>query len=303
MLRIAKYVKNPLLAYAWANAKHLMDFVPDETHLKLLHRAILGERLDLGNPRTFSEKLQWLKLYDRNPLYTTLVDKHAVKSWVAERIGDEHIVKTLATWHNSDDITLDDLPNRFVLKTNHDCGGVVVCKDKRTFDLPAAKRLLKRHLDRNYYYISREWPYKNVRPLVFAEEYLEDAEGGGLTDYKLYRFNNGRIVTLVCEDRFSGNGFKKTYFDEEWRFMELHEGGYAANPLHPAPRHFREMKEMANILADGMPFCRVDFFEANGRCYFGEMTFYAAGGFCLFDPAEWNEIFGSWIDLTTLKER
>lgn len=302
MSRIVKYIKNPLLAYAWANAKHLTDFVPDEVHLKLLHRALMGERLDLENPRTFNEKMQWLKLHDRNPLYTKLVDKYAVKAWVAERIGAEHVVKTLGVWDNADGITLDGLPDRFVLKTNHDCGGVVVCKDKDSFDLKEAKRLIKRHLDRNYYYISREWPYKNVHPLVFAEEYLEDAAGDGLTDYKLYRFNNGRAITLVCEDRFSEDEFKETYFDEEWNFIDVRESGNSVNPAHPVPSHFQEMKEMADVLAQGMPFCRVDFFEANGRCYFGEMTLYSSGGFELFDPSEWNEMLGSWIDLTALKD-
>lgn len=254
--------------------------------------------LDLDDPRTFNEKLQWLKLYDRNPLYNTLVDKYAVKAWVAGRIGPEYVTETYAVWERAEDIDVSGLPERFVLKTNHDCGGVAVCRDRAAFDLEAARRKLARHLRRNYYWGGREWPYRDVKPLVFAEECLEPDADGDLPDYKLYRFSNGRVVTLVCEGRASGAGMRKTYFDEGWAPLPLSEGGHPTDPGRPAPARFGEMRELAGRIAGGLPFARVDFYESAGRLRFGEVTLYPNSGFGRFDPPEWDREFGSWVDLS-----
>ncbi len=180
------YLKNPWRLYCAAATRGFTRLVPDEPHLTAMYRGSMGKKLNLGNPVTFNEKLQWLKLHDRNSLYTTLVDKYRVKLWVAERIGEEHVTKTYAMWENAEDIDIDDLPERFVLKTNHDCGGVAICSDRNTFDLDAAKKKLAKHLKTNYYWRTREWPYKNVKPCVFAEEYLDPAEGQpDFTDYRV----------------------------------------------------------------------------------------------------------------------
>ena len=269
----------------------------DEAAIRLLYREELGVRLDLETPRTFNEKMQWLKLHDRNPLYTTLVDKLAVKAWLAERIGPEHVPVAYALWNSADDIDISDLPEKFVLKTNHDCGGVVVCNDRSSFDLHAAKRKLGRCMRRNYYWSWREWPYKNVKPLVFAEEYLNPQGSGELTDYKLYCFGNGKIMTVVCEDRNSSQGLSKTYFDEDWRALDLHLGDHRVNPQHPRPAHYDRMVELAGKLAEGLPFVRVDFYESNGRLYVGELTFYPNSGFVRFNPKEWDARLGALIDL------
>lgn len=297
MNKFEKYLKNPALVYALASSRGLTNWVPDKVHLKLLYRARIGARLDLEHPTGFNEKLQWLKLYDRNPLYTRLVDKCAVKEWVADRIGSQYVTETYACWSRVEDIDISCLPERFVLKTNHDCGGIAICRDRASFDLDAAKKKLAKHMKRNYFWDGREWPYKNVKPCVFAEEYLEADASGDLPDYKLFHFSNGRIVTLLTTDRFTKAGLTETFFDEEWRPLELSEGGHPRRPDASIPGRFTEMKRLSDRLADKFPFVRVDFYESEGRLLFGEMTFYPKSGFEEFNPEEWGERFGSWIEL------
>lgn len=273
-------------------------FVPDETHLALSYRARIGKKLNLENPKGFNEKLQWLKLHDRNPLYTTLVDKYRVKQWVADKIGDEYVTKTYAHWDRAEDIDISILPERFVLKTNHDCGGVVICRDRSEFDLGMAKKKLAKHLKTNYYWGGREWPYKNVKPLVFAEEYLDPADGmDDLPDYKLYCFNTGHVVSCAMTERFTESGYTATYFDEDWRRLDIVDKGHGSRPEIPMPAQFDLMKELSAKLAEGIPFVRVDFFVSTSRLLFGEMTFYSNSGFEAWEPADWDERFGSWIKL------
>lgn len=300
MERIKTAIRNPARIYDWLSGFGLTNWVSDEAHLKLMWKSVFGPdaSLDLDSPSTFNEKLQWLKLHDRNPLYTTLVDKYAVKQWVADRIGPEYVTETYAKWDRVEDVDTADLPDKFVLKTNHDCGGIAICRDRSSFDLDAAKRKLAKHMRRNYFYGGREWPYKDVKPCVFAEEYLASGESGDLADYKLFRFTDGRLITLVCEDRLLGAGMKKTFFDEEWRILPCSEGGHPVNPGCPRPRHLEQMVEFAKRLGEGMPFVRVDFYESSNRLYFGEMTFYPNSGFERFDPADWDERLGEWVDLS-----
>lgn len=297
MNKLLKYLKNPALVYPLATSRGLTNWVSDEAHLRLQYRTRIGERLDLEHPTGFNEKLQWLKLHDRNPLYTQLVDKYAVKEWVADRIGSQYVTQTYARWDRVEDIDISCLPNRFVLKTNHDCGGIAICRDRASFDLNAAKKKLVKHMRRNYFWGGREWPYKNVKPCVFAEEYLEADISGDLPDYKLFHFSNGRIVTLLMTDRFTEMGLTKTFFDEEWRPLELTEGGHPRRVDMPVPPHFGEMRTLASRLAGEFPFVRVDFYESAGRLLFGEMTFYPNSGFESFDPEEWDVELGSWLEL------
>lgn len=289
---------NPYLAYSYATRKGLTNFVPDRTHLKLMYRATLESWPDLSRPKTFNEKLQWLKLHDRNPLYTTLVDKYRVKEWVAKHIGAEHVIKTYDAWERIEDIDISGLPERFVLKTNHDCGGIVICRNRSTFDLDAAKKKLAKHLRKNYFWGGREWPYKNVKPLVFAEEYISPDDGIDLVDYKFFRFSNGKMLTLLITDRFSGAELTKTFFDDKWIPLALTEGGHPVKSDVSEPVYFEVMKQFVNKLGEGFPFVRVDFYEAGGRLLFGEMTFFPNSGLERFDPPEWDELLGSWIDLS-----
>ena len=297
MQKLRKYLENPARAYLWATAKGMTRWVPDELHLRLMYRIRVGKSLDLNDPRTFNEKLQWLKLHDRNPLYTKLVDKAEVKLWVAERIGWEHIVPTLGVWDSFDDIDFDELPEQFVLKCTHDSGGLVICRDRATFDMEAARRKISQSLSRNYYWGGREWPYRDVAPRVLAEEYLQPDTSGDLPDYKLFHFSNGRLVALLMTNRFAEAGLTKTFFDESWRPLNIAEGGHPRKPETTVPPHFEEMKRFAHRLAEGPPFVRVDFYESGGKLLFGEMTFYPNSGFECFDPEEWDVEFGSWLEL------
>lgn len=277
--------------------KYFGKLIPDKLFLKLLYRKRMGQWPNFSNPKSFNEKIQWLKLNDRKQEYSCLVDKIKVKRVISEKIGDEHVLPILGVWDNADDVEIEDLPNSFVLKTNHDCGGVVLCSDKNTFDLEDAKSVLRIHLNRNYYWSSREWPYRFVTPRVFAEEYLQPDDDLGLKDYKMFTFSNGRIITLVCENRFGSQGMSETFFDEEWNWLDITEGDHGVNPSCRKPAYFEEMKNAAKILSEGVAFLRVDFFEAKNQFYCGELTFYPNSGFEKFIPNSWNEVFGGWISL------
>lgn len=286
--------------YVYATRLGLTNIVPDSIHLRIMYKAILHKNLHLNPPKTFNEKLQWLKLHDRNPIYPILVDKYKVKAWVSERIGEEHVAKTYATWNSVDDIDINKLPEQFVLKTNHDSGGIAICKNKKQFDLESAKRKLNKHLKKNFYWIAREWPYKHVEPLIFAEEYLELNDSDDLPDYKLFYFNNGEIIICVYEDRFSNSEMKKTYFDDGWHILNIAEGGHPRNVNLPIPQHFNEMKSFASALAVGLPTCRIDFYELPERLVFGEITLYPKAGFHQFEPNEIDEEWGEKVNLTSL---
>ena len=297
MNRIQKLVRNPGIVYNVLAETGLTNWMPDELHLALMYRASLGSWPNLRHPRTFNEKLQWLKIHDRNPLYTTLVDKYRVKKWVADRIGEEHVTKTYGAWEKAEDIDISGLPERFVLKTNHDCGGVAICRDRGSFDLEAAKKKLSEHLRTNYFWRTREWPYRNVSPLIFAEEYVNPDDGADLTDYKLMCFGGEVRCSFTCTSRARGD-LRVDFFDAEWVHLPFTRHYPNSDVLPSRPRRYEEMVSLAEELSRGIPFVRVDFYESGGRLLFGEMTFYPGAGFEEFDPLEWDERLGSWIDLS-----
>jgi hypothetical protein len=252
----------------------------DRYFIKVVWKNYTGSRLNLRNPRTFNEKLQWLKLNARDPLYSTLVDKYAVKQWVAEKIGEQYVIPTLAVYDSVNQLDLDVLPDRFVLKCNHDCGSIVICKDKSSFDLDAGKKKLDAALKRNYYWVSREWPYKKVKPLIIAEPYLED-ESGELRDYKVYAFNGQCDFLMLCFDRIKGDT-KFIYFDRNWVIQKdfSNDGRkYGDTLVVEKPHNLDLFFEFAGKLSSGFPFVRVDFYEVNRQLFFGEMTFYPSAGF------------------------
>lgn len=297
MNKLAKAIHNPWLVYSYAAGKGFTDWVPDGLHLKAMYRATIGKKLNLDDPVTFNEKLQWLKIHDRNPLYTTLVDKYRVKQWVADRIGAEHVTPTYAMWERAEDIDISGLPERFVLKTNHDCGGVAICRDRATFDLDAAKMKLAEHLKTNYFWRTREWPYKDVKPCVFAEEYLDPDEGrGDLTDYKVMCFGGKVRCEFTCTDRAEGD-LHVDFFDTDWNHLPFTRHYPNADLPPEAPARLKEMVADAERLSSGIPFVRADFYEVAGQYYFGEMTFFPGGGMEEFDPESWDTELGSWIDL------
>lgn len=279
-----------------ANDKGFFRWMPDKCCLHLLYWARLGKRLNLRNPQTYNEKLQWFKLYNRKPEYTMMVDKYEVKKYIADKVGAEYIVPALGVWQRFDDIDFDILPNRFVLKCTHDSGGLVVVRDKETLDLDTAKKKLEKSMKTNYYLHGREWPYKNVKPRIIAESYLEDTELGELRDYKWYCFHGvPKLMAIFCGRSIGATTVN--YFDCSFQPIEL-TWGYARAKIAPEkPKNFEKMRQLAALLSEDVPCLRVDFYEVNGNVYVGELTFFDGSGFDLIEPAEWDDKMGSWIEL------
>lgn len=255
-----------------------------------------GRKLDLENPKTFNEKLNWLKLHDHNPLYTTLVDKYRVKEYVEEKIGTEHVVPLLGVWDRVDDIEWDNLPNQFVIKCSHDCGGMVICKDKSKLDIEKTRKKLKKRMRVQYYWKSREWPYKNVRPKVFAETYMED-EFGELRDYKWFCFDGEPKAFFIAQGRHKETETTFDFFDSNFNHLPFTNGHPNSETPIKKPKGFDEMKALAAKLSIGIPQVRVDFYDVNGTIYFGEFTFFHWGGMKPFNPDKWDYTFGDWINL------
>lgn len=278
--------------------------LPDNVSLKLLFWAATGKKLDLESPKTFNEKLQWLKLHDRNPDYQTMIDKITAKEWAAQFIGEQHIIPTIKVWDNVEDIRLDELPNQFVLKTNHDSGTVFVCKDKSHFDMENARRHLAKSLKRNFYYQSREWPYKNIRPQVFAESYIssldrpethkDNLEPKGITDYKFLCYNGICKFLFTCTGREQGD-LRVDFFDPEWNHLPFKRHYPNADEEIPKPELLNKMIEIAEALSKDIPFVRVDLYQEGNHIYFGEMTLYPGAGLEKFTPSEWDLILGEPI--------
>ena len=285
--------------------KEFISFKPwmsDEKFLKQKYKKIFGKELNLLNPQTFNEKLQWLKLYNRNLEYTKMVDKYEAKKYVASIIGEEYIIPTLGVWDRFEEINFDSLPNQFVLKTTHDSGGVVICKDKKKFDYKAAKKKLRSSLKRNYYLMWREYPYKDVKPRILAEEYMEDEITKDLRDYKFFCFNGNVKALFIATERQNKNEETKfDFFDEDFTHLDIRNGHPNANILPSKPVCFEQMKNLASLLSKGIPQIRVDFYEINGKVYFGELTFFHWSGFTPFEPECYDKIFGEWIKLPQKK--
>lgn len=296
--KIQRYIANPYYALGDDMIKKCPHWMSDKFYLSVLWKKVMGYELDWRHPRTFNEKLQWLKLNDQNPLYTTLVDKYRVKQWVADKIGEQYVIPTLAVYGSVDEINLDALPERFVLKCNHDSGSVVICKDKASFDLEEAKRKLSGALKENFYWKAREWPYKNVRRCVFAEQYMED-DSGGLTDYKVSCFNGDPYKVMVCMDRYSSEATKYYSFDKNWNLLRHNRMGKVAPEGFslPKPLNVDKMFEFSSMLAKDIPFVRADYYEVKGALFFGELTFFPEGGFDKAILKETDELYGSMIVL------
>lgn len=282
-------------------AKGFYNSMDDEKFLKKKYRLVFGTEPDLLHPETFNEKLQWLKLHDRDPLYTTLVDKYAVRQYIADKLGEEYLVPLVGgPWDRAEDIDFDALPRQFVLKCTHDSGSVIVVKDKQQLNRAEAIATLKKRLKRNYYYGNREWPYKDVKPRIIAEKYLED-EGGELKDFKYYCFNGKPKFMLITTDRAAKDKPTcYTYFDMDFNMLPFYNTGPHSDSELTKPQNFEAMAETAAALSQGLPHVRVDMYDVGGRIYFGEMTLYDGSGLAAFDPPEWDKILGSWIELPEL---
>lgn len=300
-MKLLEAIKNPKRVLYLIAMRGGFKFINDELYLKIIYRYTMGKKLNLDNPITFNEKLQWLKIHDRNPHYTTLVDKYGVKEYIKEHIGEEYIIPTLGVWDNFDEIDFDKLPQKFVLKCTHDSGGVIVCRDKSKFDVEDARKKINKALKRNYYWPRREWPYKNVIPRIIAEKYMVDEALGDLRDYKFFCFDGKAKAMYVAMDRNNEHeGTKFNFYDMDFNLLPITKNEYPNSDKEiQKPENFEKMRMIVEKLSSGFLHVRVDLYEANGKIYFGEMTFYHMSGMVPFEPEEWDEKFGSWITLPT----
>lgn len=301
MSKFFSLIKNPtkILNAILLRLPVLQKLLSEKRSIQIRFKAVLGKKLNLNNPQTFNEKMQWLKLYDRKPIYTTMVDKAAVKDFVTKKIGKQYVIPTLGIWDHFDDINFDTLPNQFVLKCTHDSGGVVICKDKKLLNVKEAKKKIEATLKNNYYYSCFEWPYKNVKPRIIAEEYMEDSHTKELRDYKFYTFSGKPHFLLLASNRQNlAKDLTFDYFDMDFNRLDLVNQDHPQSPSIPQkPTQFKKMQDLAQVLSQGIPHVRVDFYEVDGKVFFGEMTFFPNGGYLKLSPKSWEIEWGMLIQL------
>lgn len=271
-------------------------FIPDKWFIMLKYRKAFGTWPGLKNPKTFNEKLNWLKLNDHNPLYTTMVDKYEAKQYVANIIGEEYIIPTYGVWDRAEDIDFDALPDKFVLKATHDSGRVIICKDKSKLDREYAISEMRKSLKRNFYAVTREWPYKNVKPRIIAEALLENQCGTDIADYKIHNFNGESKFILVCRDRFTESGLTEDFYDVDWNRINVRRPNSPnASKEEPRPKLLDLMVRLSEKLSAESAFMRTDFYVVDDKAYFGEITFYPASGTVPFIPDSYDRLFGEMI--------
>ena len=274
----------------------IFRFLPDELYLKLMYRVRMGKKLNLKNPQTFNEKIQWLKLHDRRPQYVTMVDKYEAKRYVANIIGEEYIIPTLGIWEKFEDIDFEALPNQFVLKCTHDSGGLVICRSRDSLNYEVTK--INYSLGTNFFWVGREWPYKDVKPRIIAEKYMEDNESRELRDYKIFCFNGEPKFLYLSEGLENHRTAHISFVTLDWQFAKYTRSDYAPfEKLPPKPRNLEKMIELARTLSKGIRFLRVDFYEIKGQIYFGELTFHPNAGFNPFEKEEYDQELGGFLKL------
>lgn len=268
--------------------------INDKKYLQLLYKIRFDKKIDFDNPKTFNEKLNWLKLYDRNDKYTMLADKYLVKEYVEKTIGKEYVIKNYKIWENVEDINLDELPCKFVMKCNHDSGGLIICKNKENINLEDVKDKLKRSLENNYFYYKREWPYKNIKPLILVEEFIEDKEMEDLRDYKFMCFNGvPKFVYITVKN----DNIWENYYDMEFNPVEINHGFPRYKEEFKKPENFDEMVKIAKQLSKDIPFVRIDLHNTDGKIYFGEFTFYDWGGLRPYSDEKYDKLLGDLLKI------
>ena len=295
--KIAKALKQPesIVVFLGKNS----PIIPDSLYLKCAYKHYIGKRLNLNSPKTFNEKLQWLKLYDKNDKYKIMVDKYDAKKYVSSIIGEEHIIPNLGVWNTFNEIDFNSLPDQFVLKCTHDSGGVIICRDKYSFNINSAKFKIKKNLRKNFFLSGREYPYKEIVPRIIAEKFMVDSnQTNGLIDYKLHFFNGECKAIMVCKNRFVSNKMEMDFYDSNWNHLDIKRGRTSnSSSINHKPEKLDYMISLGKMLAFDFPFVRVDFYIINNLVYFGEITFFPASGFTPFIPDKWDEIFGDWLKL------
>lgn len=279
-------------------AKKLVRIIPTKMWLSWRFKKRVGYKMNWKDPKTFNQKLQWLKVYNRKEEYTQMVDKAEAKKYVAERIGEEYIVPTLGVFNKFDDINFDEMPQRFVIKCTHDSGGLVIVRDKTAFDKVKAKKKIEKALKANPYTVDREWPYKNVVPRIIVEEYMQDGNLQYLPVYKFFCFGGeATIIQTIQDDKTQNEAID--YFDREWNLLDLKQNFPNSKSPLKKPERFKEMLNIADLLSKGVDanFLRVDLYCINNKIYFSEFTFFSDSGMEKFTPNYWDEKLGDMINL------
>ena len=302
-MKIKKYIKALVKMMYDSDYRFLIlsglgfyDKLDDESYLKRKYKACIKKDLNIDNPKTFNEKLQWLKLHDRKPEYTMMVDKYAVRQYIADTIGEEYLIPLLGVWDNPDDIDFDSLPNQFVLKCNHNSGlGMCICKDKSKLDIAKVKAELRKGLRQDYYLTGREWPYKNVPRKIICEKYMQEGNDECLTDYKFFCFNGNPKIMYISKD--NSDEPRTDFYDMQFNKISMRMLAPNSENKHLKPTYFEEMKRIAKKISSNTFCLRVDFYIINNKLYLGELTFFHMSGFTQIYPKKWSYILGDWIKL------
>ncbi|MBQ7219501.1 MAG: hypothetical protein IJS28_00820 [Synergistaceae bacterium] len=301
--RAARALVIPRYRASFLSSLGFYDSLTDEELIRKIYKCFMGREIDLDNPQTLCEKLNWLKLYDRRPEYTIMADKYAVKKFVADRIGSEHVVPLLGVWDKFDDIDFDALPEQFVLKCTHDSGGLVVCRDKSSFNKKIARKVIEQSLARNYYFVFREWAYKDIPRRIIAEQYIPSLGKPESREIKVTCFNGIAKLNTICKGIAHNLPGKRQNDHYDRNMKRLMFSVVYKNPEVPEkiPEQMPEIIALSEKLSAGIPQVRVDWYIVDGQIYFGEFTFYTWGGFMRFEPPEWDGILGSWLELPDKK--
>lgn len=296
LVKIKKGLKHPSMVYEKIYHTILSMLIKnDETYVKWDYWGGFGKFPDLNNPQTYNEKLCWLKLHARKSEYTMMVDKYDAKEYVKGIIGDEYIIPSYGVWNRFEDINFDSLPNQFVLKTTHDSGWVIICKDKSNFDKDAARKKVAESMKRNLYHTHREYPYKDLKPRIIIEKLMVEAGSDSLKDYKFFCFDGEVKMLFIATDRPVDTRFD--FFDRDFNHLPFKQGHPLASKPIEKPEGFEEMIVIAEKLSKGIPHVRVDLYNINGKIYFGELTFFHFGGTVPFKPKVWDYKIGEWLKL------
>lgn len=289
-----RYIKNPLKIIRTLGVKGWLNGIPDEIYLKLLYWGEMGKKLNLDNPKTFNEKIQWLKLYDRKPEYVKYVDKYEVRDYIRKTIGEKYLIPLIGKYEKVEEIDWDGLPDQFVLKCNHGSGCNVICEDKSKLDIVSAKIDLNHWLKQSWYWFGREWPYKEIEPKIICEKFISDTDTTP-DDYKVLCFNGKAKLIEVHIDRF--NGHKVDFYDMQWNKTTISKKVCMSDKLRDQPDCLEEMIRLSEQLSENMRFSRIDWFVVKKKLYFGEITLYESSGLCPYDNEADDYMLGGWIDL------
>lgn len=303
MVKLKTFIKNPEYFITSPASKGWLDWLPDDIYLKILYYIKMGKKLNLKNPIGYNEKLQWIKLYDRKPEYSRLVDKYEVRGFVEDKIGKEYLVDCFGVWEDTADIPISELPEKFVLKCTHDSGSVEICNYRKKFNFKTALERLSLAMKRDYYKTYREWPYKAVQPRIIAEQYLEADKNGDLQDYKVMCFSGEALFVEFHENRFiNGKEHTQTFYDRDWNMLDLRQKGIGASLIKaPKPEHLDKILSLSEQLSKNICHTRIDWYISENKIYFGEITFFDGSGFYAFETEEMERYMGSLIKLPDKK--